>query len=83
MTPADAQQQRLLERLRETGDQPVAFAELHANGIAFPAAVVSELEMSGYVIERFYDNGTMVGVRLLQPEPHDTPAARRRRRPHR
>jgi hypothetical protein len=83
MTPADAQQQRLLERLREAGDQPVAFAELHANGIAFPAAVVSELEMSGYVIERFYDNGTMVGVRLLQPEPHDTPAARRRRRPHR
>jgi hypothetical protein len=44
MTLADVQQQRLLERLREAGDQPVAFAELHAGGIAFPAAVVSELE---------------------------------------
>jgi hypothetical protein len=38
MTLADVQQQRLLERLREAGDQPVAFAELHAGGIAFPAA---------------------------------------------
>ena len=49
MTPADAQQQRLLERLREAGDEAVAFAELHAAGIAFPAAVVSELELNGYV----------------------------------
>ena len=48
MTLADAQQQRLLERLRQAGDQPVAFAELHADGIAFPAAVVSELELNGY-----------------------------------
>ena len=83
MTPADAQQQRLLERLRQAGHQPVAFADLHAGGIAFPAAVVSELELNGYVIERVYDHGTMVGVRLLDPEPHDTPAASRRRRPHR
>jgi hypothetical protein len=28
-------------RLRQAGDQPVAFAELHAAGIAFPAGVVS------------------------------------------
>ena len=72
MTPADAQQQRLLERLREAGDEPVAFAELHAAGIAFPAAVVSELELNGYAIERVYDHGRLVGVRLLQPEPPDT-----------
>jgi hypothetical protein len=83
MTPADAQQQRLLERLRQAGDQPVTFAELHADGIAFPAAVVSELELNGYVIERVYEHGTMVGVRLLEPEPPVTPAASRRRRPHR
>ena len=51
-TLADAQQQRLLERLREAGDEAVAFAELHASGIAFPAAVVSELELNGYVIKR-------------------------------
>ena len=47
MTPADAQQQRLLEDLREAGDEAVAFAELHAAGIAFPAGVVSELELRG------------------------------------
>ncbi len=77
MTHADAQQELLLEHLREAGDQAVAFAELHASGIAFPAAVVSELELSGYVIERVDDNGRPVGVRLLQPEPprHTHPSA--------
>jgi hypothetical protein len=83
MTPADPQQQRLLDRLRQAGDQPVAFAELHADGIAFPAAVVAELELNGYLIERVYDHGRMVGVRLLQPEPPDPPTAHRRHRPHR
>jgi hypothetical protein len=84
MTFADVQQQRLLERLRQAGDQPVAFAELHAAGIAFPAAVASELELNGYVIERVYDHGRLVGVRLLYPEPGATPAAHpRRRRPGR
>ena len=82
MTLADAQQQRLLERLRQAGDEAVTFAELHASGIAFPAAVVSELELRGYVIERVYDHGRPLGVRLLQPEPPDTTASRRRR-PHR
>jgi hypothetical protein len=84
MTPADAQQQRLLEQLRQAGDQPVAFAELHAAGIAFPAAVISELELNGYVIERVYDHGRLAGVRLRHPEPRDTLAAPRRRHwPHR
>ncbi|MEO8968023.1 MAG: hypothetical protein ABI427_10820, partial [Solirubrobacteraceae bacterium] len=69
MTLADPQQQRLLERLRLAGEQPVAFAELHAGGIAFPAAVVSELELVGYAIERVYDHGRLVGVCLLEPEP--------------
>jgi hypothetical protein len=80
MTPADAQQQRLLEQLRQAGDQPVAFAELHAAGIAFPAAVISELELNGYVIERVYDHSRLIGVRLLQPEPPDRPTGPRRRR---
>jgi hypothetical protein len=69
MTLADAQQQRLLERLREAGDEAVAFAKLHAVGIAFPTTVVSEPELNGYVIERAYDHGRLIGVRLLQPEP--------------
>ena len=82
MTLDDTQQQRLLERLRQAGEQPVAFAELHASGIDFPAAVVSELELNGYAIERVYDYRRMIGVRLLGPEPPEaTTAHRRRRRP--
>jgi hypothetical protein len=80
MTLADIQQQRLLERLRAAGDQPVAFAELHAGGIDFPAAVVSELQLNGHVIERVYDHRQRIGVRLLSPELPNTPAAPRRRR---
>ena len=82
MTPADAQQRRLLQRLREAGNQPVTFADLHASGIAFPAGVVSELELNGYVIERVYDHGGLIGVRLLQPEPPDRPTGPGRRRRH-
>ena len=80
MTPADSQQQRMLERLRRAGDRPVAFAELRAGGIDFPAAVLSELELSGHTIERVREDGRFVGVRLLEPEPSDVSAARRRHR---
>jgi hypothetical protein len=86
MTLADTQQQRLLERLRQPRMQPVAFAELRAGGTDFPAAVVSELELNGYAIERVYDDGRMIGVRLIKPEPPKAPAAHCRRRrpwPHR
>ena len=84
MTLADSQQQRMLERLRRAGDQPVALAELRANGIDFPAAVLSELELNGYAIERVHDHGRLIGVRLLEPQPPDTsPAHPRRRRPWR
>ena len=82
MTLADAQQHRLLELLRKAGNQPIGFAELHADGISFPAAVVSELELNGYPTERVYDHGRLVGVRRLDSEPRDTPAARRRGWPH-
>jgi hypothetical protein len=70
----DAQQHRLLELLREAGEEPVGFAELRAGGISFPAAVVSELGLEGYVIERVYNDGRLVGVRLLDSEPRDTSA---------
>ena len=72
MTLADSQQQRMLERLRAAGDQPTALAELRANGIDFPAAVLSELELNGYAIERVHDHGRLIGVRLLEPQPPDT-----------
>ena len=84
MTLADSQQQRMLERLRRAGDQPIAVAELRANGIDFPAAVLSELELNGYSIERVHDHGRLIGVRLLEPQPPDTsPAPPRHRRPWR
>jgi len=59
MTLADAQQHRLLELLRKAGNQPIGFAELHADGISFPAIVVSELELNGYPTERVYDHGRL------------------------
>jgi hypothetical protein len=83
---ADAQQHRLLELLREAAEEPTPFAELHAGGVSFPAAVISELEPNGYPTERVHDHRRLVGVRLLESEPRDPPAAHRRRRrpwPHR
>jgi len=80
-SPADTQQQRLLEHLRQAGDQPVSFSELHAAGISFPAATIGELELDGYVVERVYQHGHLLGVRLLNPERADRslfPPRRRR-----
>lgn len=79
MSSPDAQQQRLLDLLRQAGERPVAYAELHAAGISFPAAIVAELELNGYVFEHVRHRGLRVGVRLLCPEPPETPAARGRR----
>jgi hypothetical protein len=73
MTFADTQQERLLERLRQASGQPVAFTELRAAGIDFPAAVVSELELYGYAIERVHRHGRLIGVRLLEPDPPNHP----------
>jgi hypothetical protein len=74
MALTDSQQRRLLELLLQAGRQPVAFAEMRAGGIDFPAAVVSELELNGYAIERVYEQRRLVGVRLVDPELPDTPA---------
>ena len=83
MTPTDAQQQLLLEQLRQAGDEALPFTRLHAAGVTFPAAVVSELELNGYVIQRVYEHGRLVGVRLLEPEPPIASSAPRWRRSHR
>jgi len=60
----DRQQRQLLERLRQAGGDPVAFSELRASGVDFPAAIMAELELSGYAFERVRDQGRMLGVRL-------------------
>jgi hypothetical protein len=77
---AETQQLRMLERLRRAGEQPVTLDELRAGGIDFPAVVLSELEINGYVIERLRKHGRLIGVRLLEAGAPDTPASRWRLR---
>lgn len=76
--PGDPQQQRLLEILRQADDQPVTFSELHAAGISFPAAVIGELELEGYVFERVYRRGRPCGVRLERVDRPLSPPRRLR-----
>lgn len=73
MALAETQQLRMLERLRSPGRQPVTLDQLRAGGIDFPAVVIGELELNGYVIERVYEHGRQIGVRLLEPEAPDLP----------
>jgi hypothetical protein len=80
MALADSQQLRMVERLRAAGKQPVTLGELRGGGIDFPAVVISELELHGYAIERVYEHGRLIGVRLLDTEAPDPPASRRRHR---
>lgn len=74
----DSQQQRMLELLRGAGGQPVGFGDFRAEGIAFPASVASELELGGYAIERVYDRGRLVGLRLHELERGEEVPAHRR-----
>jgi hypothetical protein len=80
MAIAETQQLRLLERLRSAGPQPVTLDQLRAGGIDFPAVVIGELELNGYVIERVHEHGRQIGVRLVEAEAPVPPAPRRRRR---
>ena len=80
MAVAETQQLRMLERLRSAGNQPVTLDQLRASGIDFPAVVIGELELNGYAIERVYEHGRMIGVRLLETEAPDPPTLRRRQR---
>ena len=80
MAVAETQQLRMLERLRSAGNQPVTLDQLRASGIDFPAVVIGELDLNGYEIERVYEHGRQIGVRLLEPETPDPPASRRRHR---
>ena len=79
-TPTETQQVLMLERLRSVGDQPVTLNQLRAGGIDFPAVVIGELQLNGYVIERVYEHDRQIGVRLLETEAPEPPATRRRRR---
>jgi hypothetical protein len=51
MAAIETQQVRMLEQLRQAGRQPMTLDQLRAGGIDFPAVVIGELELNGYVIE--------------------------------
>ena len=77
MTRVESQHRLALERLRSARGEPVSLAALRAAGVDFPAAVISELELNGYVIERVHEEGRLVGMRLVEGE--ETGRAVRRR----
>ena len=58
--------------------RPVSLAELRAAGLDFPAAVISELQLNGHVIERVHEHGRLLGVRLVEPEGRASGVSRRR-----
>jgi hypothetical protein len=68
MTLVESQHRLALERLRSAGEEPVSLGALRLAGLDFPAAVISELELNGYVIERVHEDGRLVGVRLVERE---------------
>jgi hypothetical protein len=70
----------MLERPRHAGEQPVTLAQLRASGIDFPAVVIGELELNGYVIERVHVQGRMVGMRLRETARVQSPTPRRHHR---
>ena len=78
MTLVETQHRLALEQLRGAGEQPVSLAALRAAGLDSPAAVISELELNGYAIERVYEHGRLIGLRLIEPEEADTGAGGRR-----
>ncbi len=80
MALVESQQVRMLARLRSAGTQPVTLGELRGGGIDFPAVVLSELEIKGYVIERVHQHGRLSGVRLIETDTPDAPASRWRQR---
>ena len=68
MTLVESEHRLALERLRSAGGEPVSLTALRAAGLDFPAAVISELELNGYAIERVHEDGRLVGVRLVESE---------------
>jgi biotin operon repressor len=78
---AQRRQDAVLRVLRDAGDRPVSLPELRERGIANPAAVIYELELAGYEIDRVHRHGRLLGVRLgSEREPPVEPGRGRRLR---
>ena len=80
MAPIETQQLRMLEQLRQAGRHAITLDQLRAGGIDFPAVVIGELELNGYVIERVHEHGKLLAFRLLETEAPDPQTTRRRHR---
>jgi hypothetical protein len=76
---ADSNKELVLGLLRESGDRPVSLVDLRGRGVPNPAAVIYELELAGFPIDRVTRRGSLVGVRLLEPRDATVPL----RPPHR
>jgi hypothetical protein len=76
---ARRRQDSVLRVLRDAGDRPVPLAELRERGIGNPGAVIYELELAGYEIDRVHRHGRLVGVRLGAGAAPRGEAARGRR----
>ena len=79
---ARRRQDTVLRVLRDAGDRPVSLPELRERGIPNPAAVIYELELAGYRIDRVHHHGRLLGFRLESPTepPGETVRGRRFRR---
>jgi hypothetical protein len=76
---ANRRQDIVIRALRDAGDRPVSLPELRERGIANPAAVIYELELAGYEIDRVHRHGRLLGVRLgAAAEPRVEPRRPRR-----
>ena len=78
MTLVETQHRRRLSCCVIAGEQPVSLAALRAAGLNSPAAVISELELTGHPIERVYEHGRLVGLRLIEPQDVDADTRGRR-----
>ena len=58
----------LLDLLREAGDEAVTFEELELVGITDPARALWELELSGFHVQRVFDERKLC-VRLMTEAP--------------
>ncbi len=70
----------MLERLRRAGEKPLTLGDSRTGGVDFPAVVLSELELNGYLIERVHEHGRLIGVRVVETDVPAAPALRWRQR---
>ncbi len=58
--------------------EPMTLDQVRGGGIDFPAVVIGELELNGFVIERVHEQGKLLSARLVETRSprstHHTPA---------